>query len=176
MEKNYPLKFLWDIADADPNHKWTMRQTYEECGTGHFLEGSVNYERLQSYDVEGLINSELGEATVKAWLPFMLAEHKNDMANASYWKQHGYCKELHDGDKEWEKWTSYIPLSYYENKDKKYPVVFVFHGGKNTILFSETYGYLQALEGKEAIVVIPHFNQFVLILKKRLLSWNVFCL
>ena len=100
----------------------------------------------------------------------------------AYWAKRGMVKECH-GDNDvmswseyesktgyrWEgpreqgiqnlhkKWNSFVPVSAFrpENKDRKYPVVVVLHGGFNPISIIDGWGFVQEAAKREWIVVVP---------------------
>lgn len=73
------------------------------------------------------------------------------------WEMRGVKKILHEGEDEARKWSVFVPLSAYQeaNADKKYPVVFNFHGYGVTIMLAETYGYAELGGTKDFITVCP---------------------
>ncbi len=81
----------------------------------------------------------------------------DDSASAEYWERLGLIKSVHDEDDEDHVWALYVPESYYEeeNKEREYPLVFIWHGLNNQILVAEQYGFLEEAADKEYIAVLP---------------------
>ena len=54
-------------------------------------------------------------------------------------------------------WNSFVPVSAFkeENKDRKYPVVFVLHGGFNPMSIIDGWGWVQEAAKREWIVIVP---------------------
>lgn len=102
--------------------------------------------------------------------------------NIAYWAKLGMVKEFHGEDEpmswseyemrtgyHWEdpdrqgiqnrfkKWNSFVPVSAFrkENKNRKYPVVVVLHGGFNPISIIDGWGFVQEAARREWIVVVP---------------------
>lgn len=100
----------------------------------------------------------------------------------AYWAKRGMVKEFHGDDNPmcwhtyesktgyyWEdtekqgrqnlfkKWNSFVPVSAFaaENKDRKYPVVIVLHGGFNPIRIIDGWGFVQEAAKREWIVIVP---------------------
>lgn len=100
----------------------------------------------------------------------------------AYWAKHGMVKEFHGEDEpmswteyaaktgyHWEdpnrqgiqnrfkRWNSFVPVSAFqpENKDRKYPVVIVLHGGFNPISIIDGWGFVQEAAKREWIVIVP---------------------
>lgn len=75
----------------------------------------------------------------------------------AYWEARGLVKQLHDTEKPYTKWASYLPKSYVDapSNGKLYPLLFVMHGSGNPIYLAETYGYTHIAAREELIVIIP---------------------
>lgn len=74
-----------------------------------------------------------------------------------YWEERGLKKEIHNADCVADKWASYLPMSYINNKEsgRRYPLLFVMHGSGNPIYLAESYGYTHIAAREELIVIIP---------------------
>lgn len=102
--------------------------------------------------------------------------------NIAYWAKLGMVKEFHGEDEpmsweayelkngyHWEdpdrqgiqnrfkKWNSFVPVSAFQekNKDRKYPVVVVLHGGFNPISIIDGWGFVQEAAERVWIVIVP---------------------
>lgn len=100
----------------------------------------------------------------------------------AYWAKRGMVKEFHGADEPmswteyemktgylWEdptrqglqnrfkRWNSFVPVSAFDpkNKDRKYPVVVVLHGGFNPISIIDGWGFPQEAAKREWIVIVP---------------------
>ena len=85
----------------------------------------------------------------------IMAMPEDSEAEIQYWENFakGLHKEMHDSGL--EKWSSFIPLSYYHNKDRRYPLIFCLHGAHNPIQMAESYGIVQVAAREECIVICP---------------------
>ena len=85
---------------------------------------------------------------------------KDVMSWTEYGKDTGYCYDPtpYDAPQNLAKrWNSFVPVSAFkeENKDRKYPVVFVLHGGFNPISIIDGWGWVQEAAKREWIVIVP---------------------
>lgn len=147
----YENKYLWTI----PTDSFTW-DTYYSLYDHHKGMGRDAYDKT-AYSIDDIVNSPLGEGMVENVANFLIYPDENDPAVYQYWEELGIKKELHDGDDQDRKWSSFVPLSAYEeeNADKKYPVLFVFHGNNNPIYFIESWGYPNLVAEEEFICVMP---------------------
>jgi hypothetical protein len=140
-ERDYPGREKWFVEmPGQPN-------AYSIVG----INGS------EGFDMASFVNSEMAEKLI-ALQYNTLVLYKDDMdpALVAFWDGLGIKKELHDGEDKTKAWASYTPVAALEpGNTTKYPVVFSFHGNKNTILHAEGFGFanLGATEG--FITVIP---------------------
>ncbi|MBQ6582991.1 MAG: hypothetical protein IJH77_04080 [Mogibacterium sp.] len=119
------------------------------------------------FDLDEYIASGMAEGVA---YNFQLAlEYGDDEMNPAvvgFWRNYGkgLKKELHNPESHARRWASYIPLSAElpENADRKYPVIFVNHGGKTTLMETEAYGFTHLAAEEECIVIIP----------ENMLEWN----
>ena len=116
-------------------------------------------------DFDAYIRSEIGYFGLIS--NSMLVNYGSDLENPeniSYWESVGMKHEAHDIEdvnEDWRvadnAWITLTPLSAYEeeNSDRKYPVLFVWHGNGNPINLAEGYGFGEVAAEKEWIVVYP---------------------
>jgi len=85
----------------------------------------------------------------------IMAMPENSEAEIEYWKgfEKGLNKEVHGEG--FEKWSSFVPCSAKDNPDKKYPLIFCFHGAHNPIQMVESYGIVQVAAREECVVIVP---------------------
>lgn len=142
---DYENKDLW-YQESD-SFTWTDAKTA-------FVHNNMACE---GFDMEAYVNTKLAEGVINNMYYFLNYTDQMDPDVVSYWESMGVKKELHDADDEKRNWASYTPLSAYEeeNKDRKYPVVFVLHGNNNPIWIAETWGFAQYGAEQEYITVIP---------------------
>jgi hypothetical protein len=143
-ERDYPNKALWqDQSHGLPN-------AYSIVG----VNGS------EGFDIAAFINTEMAEKLITLqYNTLVLYKEDMDPALVAFWEGLGIKKELHDAADPTKKWASYTPVAALDpGNTTKYPVVFSFHGNKNTILHAEGFGFanLGATEG--FITVIPDCN------------------
>lgn len=145
-----------------------IRQLYTE------FSPNVNYDAL--------CESAFFPALEKMMEPVLDQLEETPGQNVEYWAQRGMVKECHGSDRpidwntyQWENgyrwepqgfetkqnshlfWNSYVPASAFrpENKDRKYPLVFVLHGANNGMFLMEGWGFVQAAAEREWIVIVP---------------------
>ena len=116
-------------------------------------------------DFDAYIRSEIGEFGITS--NSILVNYGGDLENEeniAYWESIGLKLEAHDIEdvnEMWRvadnAWVTLTPLSAYEdeNADRKYPVLFVWHGNGNPINLAEGYGFGEEAAAKEWIVVYP---------------------
>ena len=110
------------------------------------------------YDIDRLINSELGDIILEQ--SRFLYENKwpeGSQEVRDYWEKKGLRKEFHDSEVYLEKWASYVPVSAFDpaNRDRKYPLIFLLHGGALPIYQAEIYGFNDLAAEKEIILIMP---------------------
>ena len=133
-------------------------------------------------DYQKFIESGHAEAIVRMMEPAIVEPDEHAPSSVAFWAKRGMVKEFHwesvpmDWEKyaartgytynrakyqleqdEWKKWVSYVPVSAFrqENRMKKYPLMFVLHGGTNLVHTVEGWGYIDAAAEKEWIVIVP---------------------
>lgn len=148
MAYDYEDKYLWYL----PTESFTW-DNYDALWRHHKMMG---YGK-ETFDIESLIDSELGESLVKNMEYFLKGYDEMDPEVVKHWKNMGIKKELHDSDDESRVWSSYTPLEVFdpENADKKYPVLFVYHGNNNPLFICESYGFAQLAAKEGYICVMP---------------------
>lgn len=147
----YENKYLWTV----PTDSFTWDAYYSlydhHKGMGRdAFDGTV-------YSIDDIVNSPLGESMVANIENFLLYPDEQDPAVYAYWESKGIKKVLHDADDPDRKWSSFIALDADkpENAEKKYAVLFVFHGNNNPIYFIESWGYPNFVAEEDLIVVMP---------------------
>ncbi|MGO9112650.1 MAG: hypothetical protein ACLP9L_25745, partial [Thermoguttaceae bacterium] len=145
---DYPKKYLWDVKRV-----WnigeqlrTMRERMPQAGSPNF-------------DLDRLINSLMGESLVVMFENFIKYTNEMDPELLKHYANlgKGLKKELFQADAYMERWSCYTPLSMYkpEGKDRKYPFMFLLHGGNCSIEWEEANGFLPLAARDEVIVVAP---------------------
>jgi hypothetical protein len=144
---DYPKKYLWDIKvvwdfGGQPR---TLRERLPDAGKPLF-------------DLNRLINSRQGEALVINFENYITrGATPMDPEALKYYAnlEKGLKKELFQTGN--ERWSCYTPLSMYkpEGKGRKYPFMFIVHGGQGPIEFEESNGFLRLAARDEVIVVAP---------------------
>ncbi len=143
-ERDYPGKDRWFVEmPGQPN-------AYSIVG----VNGS------EGFDIAAFVNTEMAEKLIELqYNTLVLYKDDMDPALVTFWDSLGIKKELHDAEDKTTAWASYTPVAALEaGNTAKYPVVYSFHGNKNTILHAEGFGFanLGATEG--FITVIPDAN------------------
>lgn len=144
---DYPDKELWETPIC--------------IGPGEYEEGPKRNMRLRflemgddAFDVDRLINSEMGEKTIALMKHYILNWDPMGEGVLEYWRSLGLKKEWHDEGTLHSKFAIYTPLEMEQNPGKTYPLLYVMHGSDSDCYNLETTGYVQAA-GAEAISVIP---------------------
>jgi len=133
-------------------------------------------------DLEALKACGYLDALAEMMKPILDDMNDHSPATVAYWAKLGMVKEFHGEDEpmswteyemktgyRWEdparqgiqnrfkKWNSFVPVSAFrpENKDRKYPVVVVLHGGFNPISIIDGWGFPQEAARREWIVIVP---------------------
>lgn len=143
----YNNKYLWYLPTQ--SFSW---DDYDALWEHHKAMGYG-----EDFDIEGLIDSELGESLVKNMEYFLKGYGEMDQEVIEHWKNMGIKKELHDSDDADRVWSSYTPMEAYdpENSEKEYPVLFVYHGNNNPLFIAEAYGFAQLAAKEGYICVMP---------------------
>ncbi len=145
QELEYDNKDLWYLESE--NNAWCGCDTMADFMVAMSLEGS-------DFDVDALINSEMGEGIITRLKNVILYEETDEEVMA-YWDSLGIQKELFNADDEEEKYAVYTPYSILEDTENTYPLVFCLHGGGDPIYTVEAYGYAQLGATENYITVMP---------------------
>jgi poly(3-hydroxybutyrate) depolymerase len=145
---DYPKKHLWDVKrvwNINEQPK-TMRERMPQAGNPNFY-------------LDRLIDSHMGESLVVMFENFINYTNEMDPELLKYYANlgKGLKKELFQADAFMERWSCYTPLSMYrpESKGRKYPFMFVLHGGNCSIEWEEANGFLPLAARDEVIAVAP---------------------
>lgn len=133
-------------------------------------------------DLDALKQGGYMEALEEMMEPVLMSFDDHAPEVIAYWAKRGMVKEFHGADVpmswseyeaktgyHWEKpafptpqnnfkrWNSFVPISAFDpaNKDRKYPVVFMLHGGMNPISIIDGWGIPQEAARREWIVIAP---------------------
>ena len=136
----------------------------------------------EKVDLQALRDGGYIDVVDKMMEPVTMSLDDHSPEVLAYWAKQGMVKEFHGqrdvmswteyGDKTgyyWEDkggdapqndrklWNSFVPVSAFrpENKDRKYPVVVVLHGGFNPISIIDGWGWVQEAAKREWIVIVP---------------------
>ena len=132
------------------------------------------------FDVERLIDSEMGDVLHNRLQRFQKWPQEMDPELLEYWLGRGLVKELHHTaycrideamaakhfamglGKTMEelcqrntKWSAYIPLSSRTQPERKYPLLFCFHGGADPVYSVELFGHVDLAAQEEYILIAP---------------------
>lgn len=133
-------------------------------------------------DLEALKNGGYLEALSEMMQPVLDSFDDHSPATVAYWAKRGMVKEFHGEDvpmswteyeaktgyhwvhpdcpfpqNNFKRWNSFVPVSAFapENKNRKYPVVIMLHGGQNPISIIDGWGIPQEAARREWIVIAP---------------------
>ncbi|TBL76324.1 hypothetical protein [Paenibacillus thalictri] len=127
--------------------------------TGEKFESELSYLRVahNGYaDIDAFIDSEYGEAYAKLLeLRFKYEEAPMGEAVLAYYRSLGLKKEMFEDEDYYTRWALITPLEMDEEgkAGKKYPLVFVNHGGFNSIEQEEFGCGMPHVAAKEKIMV-----------------------
>jgi hypothetical protein len=145
---DYPKKYLWDVKRS-----WNIGEPLRG------MRDRMPQAGYSSFDLDRLINSSMGEALVVMFENFIKYTNEMDPELLKYYAGlgKGLKKELFQADVFMERWSCYTPLSMYkpESKKRKYPFMFLLHGGNCSIEWEEANGFLPLAARDEVIVVAP---------------------
>ena len=105
-------------------------------------------------DLEALINGGYIDAVGKMMEPVTISLDDHSPEVVAYWAKHGMVKEFHGQNTPFS-WTEYAAKTGYRYKGRKYPVVFMLHGGFNPISIIDGWGVPQEAAKREWIVIAP---------------------
>ncbi len=142
---DYPDKELWHDGKA-----FGGQMTPAQIVQGNGSEG---------FDVEKVINSEMGEKLMEMAKYELAVYGVNNWDHpdmTKYWANQGVIKEIHNLEDKKHTWITYMPeyMGKKGNK-KKYPLVFSAHGGGGTLFEAENHGFVKICHDKGFIVVAP---------------------
>jgi hypothetical protein len=143
-ERDYPGKDRWFVElPGQPN-------AYSIVG----VNGG------EGFDMASFVNTEMAEKLIDLqYNTLVLYKDDMDPELVAYWADLGIKKELHDAEDKTKAWATYTPVAALEPGNvTKYPVVFSFHGNKNTILHAEGFGFANLGATAGFITVIPDAN------------------
>jgi len=132
-------------------------------------------------DLEAMKAGGYIEAVTEMMEPVLMSLDDHSPEVIAYWAKKGMVKEFHGAlnpiswteyaDKtgyhwtcpagcmqnRFKMWNSFVPASAFqpENKDRKYPVVIVLHGGFNPMSIIDGWGFPQEAAKREWIVIAP---------------------
>ena len=140
--------------DAEANAEaWLV---FDENDERHYFNDEWIFRKDQNFDFNEFIHSERS-LKIREWMErFKAYPDEMDPELLAYWEKAGLKKELHEVENEnWGAWATYTPMSAYKagNAERKYPVMFVLHGGGQPIYICEAYGLMDVAAENEVIVV-----------------------
>lgn len=133
-------------------------------------------------DLEALKREGYIDVVDKMMEPITMSLDDHSPEVIAYWAKKGMVKEFHGEDdpmswteyaamtgylwqdtdnqalqNRFKRWNSFVPVSAFapENKERKYPVVVVLHGGFNPISVIDGWGWVQEAAKREWIVIVP---------------------
>lgn len=102
-------------------------------------------EVLAYWAKHGMVKEFHGAANPMSWTEY-------EMKTGYQWTPPAGCYQNH-----FKLWNSFVPVSAFDpaNKDRKYPVVVVLHGGFNPMSIIDGWGFPQEAARREWIVIVP---------------------
>lgn len=106
-------------------------------------------------DVDDVMQGAYGDAWAKRLHLCYSFDDPMDPALLHYYESIGLRKQMFETDDYWTRWALFTPLSMLlpENKNRKYPLVFVFHGGGNSLESEEFSCGFQQIAAKEGFII-----------------------
>lgn len=167
------------------------RVTVREDGRSGGIENVIRAMGREDINMDKFYLSGAGAAVAKMMENTVLNTDEHSPESIAFWAKKGMVKEFHGESTpmDWEKfeaetgfkynvengypqnsvkkWTSFIPSSAFkpENKDRKYPVMFVLHGAGNEIYTIDGWGYVDVAAEREWIVIAPSIELDEIILE-----------
>ena len=152
MSYEYRDKVLWDVPVV-----WNKPTDNSRIPVS--LRKRTPWVSDEKMDLEKLINSPIGEQMIKDFLPYFTYGDEMDPALLAYYEglEKGLKKEMHQRDDFWERWATFVPLSAFreDNKERRYPLLFVLHGSNMPINWEECSGFTKIAARDEIILCIP---------------------
>jgi len=163
LEKKY-----WNTPISGVTPGETPKSIFRACGAPNF-------------SVERFMNDDIGSVQIRRFKNYIRYPDPGSPEVMEYWRKKGLIKELHDkpekkdipqryvdrlmaigvcADREaclvrYAQWASYVPVSSLEDPDRRYPLLFVLHGGDDPIYMTEAYGFMDLAAREELIVISP---------------------
>lgn len=133
-------------------------------------------------DLDALKSGGYIDVVDKMMEPITMSLDDHSPKVIAYWAKQGMVKEFHGEDvpmswteyeantgyhwrdvnneapqNRFKRWNSFVPVSAFDpaNKDRRYPVVVVLHGGFNPISVIDGWGWVQEAAKREWIVIVP---------------------
>ncbi len=143
-ERDYPGKDKWFVEMVGQPNAYSI----------------VGVNGSEGFNIAAFVNTEMAEKLIALqYNTLVLYTEDMDPGLVAFWQDLGIKKELHDAEDKTTAWASYTPLAALEaGNTAKYPVVFSFHGNKNTILHAEGFGFANIGVKEGFITVIPDAN------------------
>ena len=106
-------------------------------------------------DVDSLMEGPYGDAWAERLNRCYSYDDPMDPELLHYYESIGLRKQMFETDNYWTRWALFTPLSMFlpENKDRKYPLIFVFHGGGNSLESEEFSCGFQQIAAREGFIV-----------------------
>lgn len=159
---------MWNTPIAGGVPGETPKDIFTFCGSPNF-------------DVDQFIADDIGDMQIKRFENCLNYPDQTAPEVIEYWRKKGLIKQLHTKPEKtfiprrytdrlvsigvvkdeagalrrYAEWASYVPVSSETEPDRKYPLMFVLHGGDDAIYKCETYGYIDLAAEKEIIVIAP---------------------
>lgn len=150
MAYEYAEKYLWDIPVV-----WNKPGN----GERELISLRRRTPRIASAacDIDAIIDSEMGRQMVVQFEDFIRFGDEMDPVYLQKWEDKGLRKEMHERENFWGRWAVYTPVSAFrpENRARKYPLLFVLHGGGMPINWEECSGFLPIAAQEKLIVCLP---------------------
>ena len=149
------------VFAVEPSSLNAVKTAEDQLGYFTGTPAAANVEK--GFDVERFTKTQMCKDMMSALNNYFVygdADQDNE-AITNYWAGKGVTKVYYDLEDADRQWAVYMPNGLYfeADEDYEYPVVFCLHGGNNTILMTESYGWSE-LAGKEGfITVIPWANR-----------------
>lgn len=158
----------WNTPITGGNPGDTPKIIFTNCGSPNF-------------DVDQFMMDDIGDVQISRFENCIRYPDQAAPEVLAYWRRKGLVKQLHYSTakktlarrytdrlmaigvvkdeagalRRFSEWTSYVPVSAESDPDRRYPLIFLLHGGDDAIYRCETYGYLELAAEKEIIVIAP---------------------
>lgn len=169
----------------DYNELFTQPYTPAHANTPETAESVLILmgKRSGRFDIEKFKQTGAAAACAEMMENTIVNVDEHSPESVAFWAKKGLVKEFHGEDvpMDWEnyiaahplendfdpaetypqnlvkKWTSFVPVSAFrpENKDRRYPLVFVLHGAGNTVYAIDSWGFCDTAAAREWIVIAP---------------------